>query len=274
MKLMEEQLTPTPSAPAQPALEIPEKKKINWKMILGITGGMVVVLGIGIGIGMLLKNYQKPTAYVTASPTPTPTSDPTANRKTYTNIAGEYSIRVPNEWEIESNHFGLVTAIPPDQADSCPFCTQVEIVATEGAGGSLTFKTQTEFDTLLKQKIITAKGSRLYKLRTTKVDGSEAIEFVNQTLPGDPTESSYSKIVWVRRSNLNYFIKVFGTNEADVSKYLGTFYQILSTFKFLPKECGICPVYTDFPPNFCKDGVIISPGEDKCGCPLPPECKK
>lgn len=55
------------------------------------------------------------------------------------------------------------------------------------------------------------------------------------------------------------------------SKGIGSL--ILSTFRFLPEHCGFCPVYTPPHPDFCKDGEIVSGGQDECGCPLPPKCE-
>ena len=33
-----------------------------------------------------------------------------------------------------------------------------------------------------------------------------------------------------------------------------------------------CPLWTPFPPEFCKNGRIVSGGYDENGCPLPPKC--
>ncbi len=47
--------------------------------------------------------------------------------------------------------------------------------------------------------------------------------------------------------------------------------SILSTFKFLPENCGPCPAY-DLPPDFCLDGEVVFGEKDECGCTGPPEC--
>lgn len=50
--------------------------------------------------------------------------------------------------------------------------------------------------------------------------------------------------------------------------------QILSTFKFLSKECTSCPQFIPPSPDFCKDGKIIVGETDECSCQLPPTCQK
>ena len=39
-----------------------------------------------------------------------------------------------------------------------------------------------------------------------------------------------------------------------------------------PNRCGPCPQLVSAPPDFCKDGKIIPPLMDDCGCYGPPEC--
>ncbi|MEM0438188.1 MAG: DUF333 domain-containing protein [Candidatus Micrarchaeia archaeon] len=40
------------------------------------------------------------------------------------------------------------------------------------------------------------------------------------------------------------------------------------------KNCsGTCPMYAPPSPEWCSDGVVVSRGEDGCGCQLPPMCK-
>jgi len=82
--------------------------------------------------------------------------------------------------------------------------------------------------------------------------------------------------------NNKYFI-YYGTgpSSGDVANAMGwdkpevknVFNQMLSTFKFLDK-CGECPQYMPNHPDFCKDGIIIPPQQDECGCWGPPGCKR
>jgi putative hemolysin len=41
-----------------------------------------------------------------------------------------------------------------------------------------------------------------------------------------------------------------------------------------PKKCGECPQYVAPSPDFCKDGNIILPVEDECGCMGHPGCEQ
>ncbi len=213
---MEEQPTPAPPPPAPtPPAPVPVAKPNVWLWI----GVCVLMLGVGIGIGMLLKSYQKPAAYVTASPSPSPT----ANWKTYTDPMLNYAFSHPQSVQIEIHNNTVTVRIdPPDPRMIVGTCPRY--------------------------------------ISFSAVDSSSIVK---------KTRDSYGCIY-------NAFIleeKVFVESQFDEGSR-SVIDQILSTFKFLPEECRLCPVYTDFPPNFCKGGVIVSPGEDKCGCPLPPECRK
>lgn len=85
MKLMEEQLSPTPPLPPQ--------KPNPWVWI----GVCVVMLAVGIGIGLFLAKNIYPPLQILPAPTPTPVAiaDPTANWKIYTDPSNTFSFKYP-----------------------------------------------------------------------------------------------------------------------------------------------------------------------------------
>lgn len=77
-------------------------------------------------------------------------------------------------------------------------------------------------------------------------------------------------------AHFNWSIISYEYDEKLGKDLLGDFDQILATFKFLSTtglECGECPQIIPPHPDFCKDGTIISPQQDKCGCWGPPGCE-
>lgn len=94
MKLMEEQLSPTPPLPPQ---------KPNYWIWIGIC---VVMLALGIGIGLFFGKNVSPASQISPAPTPLPDEasakevDPTANWKIFTSQRADLSFQYPPDWPV------------------------------------------------------------------------------------------------------------------------------------------------------------------------------
>ncbi|KKU29196.1 MAG: hypothetical protein UX80_C0008G0029 [Candidatus Amesbacteria bacterium GW2011_GWA2_47_11b] len=241
---MEERSIPTSPLLISMTPESPAKPNI-WLWV----GVCALMLGVGIGIGIFLKSYQKPAAYVTASPTPSPSVDPTANWKTYTNYKLGVGFQYPPNLRVTETETNIQLAIdPPDPREIMGICPRwFNISKYDARENYSAFQsvTSTNFNGQVAD----------FSYKTNGYGCTSRLIFINSF----PSEAVKPKLI-------------IHMQQRERNPELLD--QILSTFKFLPEDCGPCPMYTTVPPNFCKGGVIVSPGEDKCGCPLPPECRK
>ncbi len=238
MKLMDEYLTSVPPPPAPetspPSISpIRAKKTTDWKKILGVGVGMLVILGAGIGIGVVLENklYQKPAAYVTASPTPAPTTDPTANWKTYTNNELGVNFKHPSDWVITETSIQVVLLKDPD--------IRTVIGACPGYSFSISkydpYLNYSRFDKVAKSEL-NGESTETWTSEGSKC--KEKVIFIN-ALPSNDLKPKY--------------IISFMSKNSDGDKI---FDQILSTFKFLREDivCDIGKSYenTAVNPVLCK----------------------
>jgi len=180
------------------------------------------------------------------TPTPTPTvEDKTKDWKTYTNETLGYTIKIPQDWVIDE-HKGVFIGL----AGEATFTPSSEIEETQGEGADVfrtkvailamttekvryNLNTKQQFDEWLVKDVSSGEGERLFKIGNIKVGGFDTVRFVSRALPGDPAESYYGIITWLRRNGTNYYMELYSINETSASKFTSIYNQILSTFKFL-----------------------------------------
>ncbi|MBI2049582.1 hypothetical protein HYT32_01625 [Candidatus Roizmanbacteria bacterium] len=174
-------------------------------------------------------------------PTPSKTQDAsTANWKTYTNSTYGYTVKIPGHWTVsERNFIGNINKIfvsppsneAPNRSSSISFFV---IKASEYQTYNLSteISTQAQFTAWLKNPVSTDTHQRRYKIGTTTInDTLEAVKFVSQNLPGDPTEPTYNIGTWIHRNGVNYYIDL-GPYKESAEKLLPIYDQVISTFKF------------------------------------------
>jgi len=241
---MPEETTETP----QPTLPV-EQKSTDWTKII-----LAAIVGFGLLAGSAYAGYYYGTQQVpqseeltpvvsqpTPTPTPTPESttppvtDPTAGWEMYASQIHNYTVRVPEDWEIQEGNFlgisGEVGFTPPSEKDK-GLRTDIHITAMKTEKVRYSLNTQEEFDEWLTKEASKGEGERLFKIDNIEIGGIEAVKFISRSLPGDGTTAFYSVVTWFRRDGVNYYIELGGFEEIVTG--LTTLYdQILPTFKFL-----------------------------------------
>lgn len=112
--------------------------------------------------------------------------------------------------------------------------------------------------------------------RAVNLDGQEG----RQPLPRSGSENMNSVVLFSKDLKFIYNLSLQTgdsprkTTTKDMLEGKRIFNQILSTFAFLPKDCGECPQYSPPSSDFCKDGEIIPGERDACGCQQPPTCQQ
>lgn len=255
----------TPNQPAHP-LETPVSSHLvatpvhNQKNFLGIIVG-TIVLFIFIAVGayylgtqnsskQLQQNYLlqvTPTVFVqteTLSPSPVPvigtktnngtiTVDDTTNEKVYTSTAVNFSIRIPKDWEIDDKP-GVFIASPgevvfaPAGTDTLsPFSLKIALTTAESSNARFPYGTESEFNQKLAEPVSPGTGQSVYKIGNIKIDGKDAVQYVNRTLP----QGFYAVITWVRHNGINYYFEL-EPSEKEVKTYLDTYNSTIATVKF------------------------------------------
>jgi len=184
-----------------------------------------------------------PTAYVSpnpisyTSPTPTSTADPTAGWKSYTWQG--FSFKYPNDWDLNTrNSIGSIEelVVTPKNQPNDPGVTSLFVeVMTEDQNIkynlNIDMNTNTQFEEWLNKPASNNTQERKFKLVNSKLGDLDAVQFVSQTLSGDPTEPSYNVNTWLNKDKVNYYF-VLGPDKERVNQFLPIYNQILSTFKF------------------------------------------
>ena len=204
--------------------------------------------------------------------------DSTANWKSYTNTLYGYSIRYPSGAALSNNDKNSTPESSNDiflkfQYEGDGFTDEIgpSISVSENASR---FSPQEYFEQLEKESEdrgdiapLSDRITEKHDVQVGKIQGYqiEIFSFDSQTRT---TYLSNGNLI----VSISYPSSIPEIPEEDYSQLLETFDQILSTFKFLPEECGECPQYSPPSADFCKDGEIVSGKTDECGCQLPPKC--
>lgn len=240
--------------PVNQYMPISEKPKTNY-LAIGIT---VLVSSIVFGIGgyyfgLNNQQYQQknsaqptlssPTKVTQTTPTPiiNPTTPPISKNgwSSYNNNQNYYTISYPSDWQVD-NYKGVfvsipgeVTFTPPSELSMQPenFRTKVAIMMMTTEKIRYNLNTQELFDEWLVKNVSNGQGERLYKSANATIDGNKAVKFVSRSLPGDATEPFYSIVVWVRKSDANYYFEL-GGDENKVLQNATTFDKMLQSVKF------------------------------------------
>jgi len=220
---------------------VPEAKKAKPLLIFIALLLLLIVVAGSVFAGMKIGERRGTGLTSISTPTPeeTPTADPTVDWKTYTNEILKYTLKVPRDWEINTKPVAFINL--PGEATFTPasemgieiaaFRTKMAVVAMTTEKVRYSLNTTAQFNEWLDKEVSTGEGERLFKIGNEKLNGYEAVKFVNRTLPGDATELFYSQVVWVNINGTNYYLEL-GGDEKKVKSLSPVFDQILSTFRF------------------------------------------
>lgn len=210
-------------------VQIPEKPKINYLMVVGIILVCFVIFGIGgyyLGTKQLATKNSMPSTNITPSFSPTPSegSNPTTDGKTYT-ITTEptlgltnYTVKVPASWK-QIEHSSNFQDTETFQDTYGQFTYQLVIHQEKN------FNEQTgkPYSTL---KEVTGFP---YDVPTLTVDGQQAA----QALPRAGSESDYKVLFFSKNSKLVLSIELDTPRDGSKLKEGETlFKQVLASFKF------------------------------------------
>lgn len=178
--------------------------------------------------------------------------DEKTGEQLYKNNILNYSIKVPKNWIIKDNP-GVFVGIPgeaflyyPGQNSDSYSRTGIGIFAAKyKAGPNLSY--EGDFNQALNEKSSLGEGKNVFKIDNLKIAGQNAVQFVQKSLPGDPTETFYSVKTWMVYKDMNYYF-VFSGDEDFIKQNLKLYNNILSTFEFLdqnPTDTSNWKTYTN-----------------------------
>lgn len=156
--------------------------------------------------------------------------------KKYRNNVEKYEITIPNTWKISQESLsgeGLVSITPSNQIALGLNGSEISINTSQDTIDSLS-----TFNKLYVEKELDYKTrERAFKISNKLVDGEKAVVHVKRTLPGDPTESSYQIITWIRptserSSYANLFVTLLTNSVDETLRNLDSYNQIISSLRF------------------------------------------
>ncbi len=233
----------------------------NYSVVLIVI--LVILIGILVGMELdettLIANFRarflRPTPTPNVHITPSPSPDPTAGWKTYTNTAGDYSIKYPATATIEAAQKPSVSISFMGQEQVQSGRTQTELfdgykvtVSSEQIAPG-----QTAQSAALYQNKNVINGcpapevAKVSGVETAKISGLTAYHYTIMNCLGD-----YDMYL-VQNSNTIYSINLLYTASTASQKdaYYQTATQILSTFKFVDQT----PTPTCRPRPACLDAT-------------------
>ena len=197
---------------------------------------IILLIAAAVGGYFIYANYLNNQTRVTqqntkSSPSPT---DETANWKTYTHNELSYSIKYPQSWALDESGttiYLIPKELPkvtgPDQTlvfDIRKLIKEYALVSIADVG---------ERDKSLSQAARIYGGDRLQE--ELKIDGLSVIKVVKKNpakLNGDGIPNATIIRVFTKNPQGNTFI--IQIESVKIEEYLGSFNEILSTFKFIP----------------------------------------
>lgn len=154
----------------------------------------------------------------------------------YKNSTLNYSIRVPKTWTVKDN---LVNGTPGEailyhigQYTDSPFTTAGIGISAAKYKSGFKLSYDGDFNQALNEKISSGDGKNVFKIGNLKIAGQNAVQFVQRSLPGDPTTAFYSVKTWMVYKDMNYYFVFFGKEEL-VKENLKLYNNILSSFEIL-----------------------------------------
>lgn len=174
---------------------------------------------------------------IVGKPVSIPSNKLYATWTTYKNNTSNYSIQIPNTWDISEKKNlpyvdSLVVFTPKKNSKYTSSLVITSITASSHPKIGEPLTTQTDFDTWLKKDPKKFDPhSRLNKLNNFTANNNKAVIFIDSGYGGELKANEWSLVTWFRHKGSNFYIYTKGKSKispADIAGYT----HMLITFKF------------------------------------------
>lgn len=226
----------------------------------GYVAVLVIILGLILILGIFKVSQKQnsktikmtqPVILPSTSPSPDIKLDKSGDFYSYTNHTENFSLSYPKGWKVrenpkQENGEGVVILYPPQSIpENSPFAARLQVYVLKPNPRTEAKESESDkvgFEKEYLKPISDGKGLRNFKIGNTTIAGQKAIIEVERSLEGDQTESYYSQSTSFPYGIFYYSIKMLGSEEEEVKKYLGDYDKILASFKLLGPKPTVTPI--------------------------------